>query len=84
MANVLNRTTKQFIASANTVEYPAQDWIINPDMTAVTGFASKYWTITGDTVSLMDQASRDAVDAAELAAPNGTPPSAFHAAAAAL
>lgn len=68
MANVLNRTTKQYITSANTVEYPVQDWIIEPDLSAVIGFASKYWTISGDVVSLMSQAERDAVDAAELAA----------------
>ncbi len=67
MANVLNRTTKQFIPSANTVEYPVEDWIINPDMSAVVGQPSKYWTISGDTVSLMSQGERDAVDAALIA-----------------
>jgi hypothetical protein len=68
MANVLNRTTKQFIASANTVEYPTAEWIINPDMSAVVGQPSKYWTITGDAVTLMNQAERNAVDAAALSA----------------
>lgn len=66
MATVLNRTTKQLIPSANTVEYPVIDWIIEPDLSAVTGFASKYWTISGDVVSLLDQAGRNAIDAAEL------------------
>jgi hypothetical protein len=37
-------------------------------LSAVTGFPSIYWTITGDTVSLMDSASRAAVDAAALSA----------------
>lgn len=64
MANVLNRTTKQFLASANTPDYPLVDWIHNPDMSAVTGFDSRYWIITGDTVTLMDAASRAALDAA--------------------
>ena len=68
MANVLNRTTKQYLASANTPDYPVIDWIINPDLSATTGFNSKYWTITGDVITLMSQAERDAVDAAELAA----------------
>lgn len=68
MASVLNRTTKQFISSANTPDYPVEDWIIEPDLSAVIGFDSKYWIITGDIVTLMDQAARDAVDAAELAA----------------
>ena len=68
MASVLNRTTKQYVRSANTPDYPTVDWIIDPDMSAVDGWPSKYWVITGDTVSLMDQAARDAVDAAELSA----------------
>ena len=66
MANVLNRTSKAFIASANTVDYPVAQWIIDPDMSAVAGYPSQYWIITGDVVSLMDQAQRDAVDTAAL------------------
>ena len=62
MASVLNRTTKAFRSSANTPDFPVADWIINPDMSAVTGFGSQYWIITGDVVTLMDQAARDAVD----------------------
>ena len=42
------------------------EWILNPDMSAVEGFPSQYWIITGDAVTLMDQAERDAVDAAAL------------------
>lgn len=68
MSTVLNRTTKAYITSANTVEYPVQDWIIEPDMSAVVGLPSKYWVITGDVVSAMPQAERDALDAAELQA----------------
>jgi len=68
MATVLNRTTKQVIPSANTVDFPIANWIINPDLSAVAGFSSIYWTITGDTVTLMNQAARDAVDAALLSA----------------
>ena len=66
MATVLNRTTKQLISSANTPDYPVGDWIINPNMSAVVGYESKYWIITGDVISLMDQTARDAVDAQEL------------------
>jgi hypothetical protein len=68
MASVLHRTTKQFLQSVNTPDYPVLDWIIEPDLSAVTGFDSKYWTITGDVVTLMDQSARDAVDAAEVEA----------------
>jgi len=63
MANVLNRTTKQYLASVNTPEYPVAEWIINPDLSAVSGQPAKYWVISGDSVTFMDQASRDAVDA---------------------
>lgn len=66
MASVLHRTTKQYIPSANTPDYPVEQWIHNPDLTAVQGYPSQYWIITGDTVTLMSQAERDAVDAATL------------------
>ena len=64
MANVLNRSTKQYLTSVSTPDYPIGSWIINPDMSAVAGEPSNYWVITGDNVTLMDQAARDAVDAA--------------------
>jgi len=65
MSNVLNRTTKQFLRSANTPDYPTVDWIHNPDLSAVAGQPSKYWIITGDVVTLMDSAAMAVVDAAE-------------------
>jgi hypothetical protein len=68
MSTVLNRTTRQLIVSANTPDYPLAQWIIEPNLSAVVGFGSKYWVITGDAVTLMSQAQRDAVDAADLAA----------------
>lgn len=79
MSNVLNRTTKEYLLSVNTPEYPVEDFIINPNVDAVTIsvdpktgvrelWPTKYWIITGDAVTLMDQAARDAVDAAELSA----------------
>lgn len=40
----------------------------NPDTSAVDGWDSKYWILTGDVLTLMDQAARDAVDVAEAAA----------------
>ena len=72
MASVLNRTTKQFRTSVHTDDFPTVDWIINPDLSAVVGFASKYWIITGDVVTLMTNEApdflRDAIDAAVAAA----------------
>lgn len=65
MASVLNRTTKVYLDSANTPDYPSAEWIINPDISAVAGWSTGYWRIVGDIVSLLTQAERDAVDAAE-------------------
>jgi len=67
MSNVLNRVTKVFIESVNTPDYPIADWIVGPDLSAVSGFPPKYWTINADdTVTLMTVAEQAAVDAAEL------------------
>ena len=64
MANVLHRTTKDYLISVNTPDFSVVDWIIDPDVSAVAGFPTRYWIITGDVVTLMDQAARDSVDAA--------------------
>lgn len=72
MASVLNRITKRYIKSANTPDFPAADWIIEPDISAVAGFARKYWVITGDVVSLMAQVDRDALDTVEAEAGKDT------------
>lgn len=68
MANVLNRSTKEYRKFVNTPDYSPALWIINPDISAVEGWDTKYWVITGDDVTLMDQAARDAVDAGEASA----------------
>lgn len=65
MANVVNRTTKRYKRSVNTPDYPIQDWIINPDMSLVAGYQSKYWIITGDVITLMDETARSQADADE-------------------
>lgn len=77
MANVLHRTTKVYLVSVNTPDYPEATWIINPDVTAVAGWPTRYWVITGDAVSLMSQAQRDAVDAALLDAARTATAAAF-------
>ncbi len=65
MANVLNRTTKEYLTSVNTPDFDVSLWVINPDLSAVIGFASKYWIITGDVVTLQNQAQRDITDDTE-------------------
>lgn len=63
MANVLNRTSKLYIESVNTPDFPETDWVINPDLTAVEGYASAYWLINpDDTISLMSAEDRADVD----------------------
>ena len=40
------------------------NWIHAPDLSAVVGFRNIYWIVTGDVISLMSLAGRDAVDLA--------------------
>jgi len=69
MAIVINRSTVQVVYSANTPDYPTENWIINPDISSLTGVPKKYWKISGDSVLEMDQSEKDAVDAAINALP---------------
>ena len=67
MASVLNRTTKEFRGSVNTPDYDPADWIINPDLSAVSGEPNKYWIIDppgSDTVRLATPAEQAVIDAA--------------------
>lgn len=43
MASVINRTTFQFLRSADTPRYPEPTWKKNPDMTQVAGLAKYLW-----------------------------------------
>jgi len=65
MPNYLHRTTKQYLESISPNDLPEPDanYIFMPDLSAVAGVPSKYWKITGDVVSEMSQAEKDAVDA---------------------
>jgi hypothetical protein len=60
MSNVLNRTTKVFLESVNTPDYAPADWIVNPDMSGVSGVPVERWVIEGDTVRAMTTAEADA------------------------
>lgn len=62
MANVINRTTLQYLQSVNTPDYSSIDWIINP---VLPNCLAKYWKIVGDLVLEMTQEEKDAVDLAE-------------------
>jgi hypothetical protein len=78
----LNRITKQLVDGKSPADMAAifggvfvdasgnaqsnANWIFNPDLSAVVGFLPRYWVISGDTVSLMSEGERDAVDVALL------------------
>lgn len=64
MSNALNRVSLQLKSSVNTPDFPADEWVINPDMSAVEGVDNKYWKLNGDIVSEMNPAEKDAVDLA--------------------
>lgn len=66
MADVIHRATFVQHYSVHTPDYPAQDWIVNPDLSAVSAVPKQYWKITGDVVSEMSQGEKDAVDAGQL------------------
>jgi len=67
---IIDRITKIIRFSVSDAEYDIADVIENPDLSAVENFEgnehapARYITITGDVVTLKDQAARDAVDAA--------------------
>lgn len=65
MASVLHRVTKQVLPSVNTPDYDPVDWIINPDLSAVTGLLAKYWVIEGDTIRAATTEEHSAIDALE-------------------
>ena len=64
MANVINRTTLEYLVSVNTPDYPEEEWIINPDLSMVQGVPRKYWKIDVDSVVPMSQEEKDAYDLA--------------------
>ncbi len=56
MADVLHRVTKRLLRSVNDPDYPTEDWIHNPDLSAVAGVPAERWVIEGDTVRAMTEA----------------------------
>ena len=66
MGDYLHRTTKAYLRSfsPNELPEPLVNYIEDPDLSAVVGVPSRYWIITGDVITEMSQAEKDAVDAA--------------------
>lgn len=71
MADVLHRTDGRYLRSVHSPDYPAQDWLLNPDLSAVAGLPVEQWVVEGDTVRPATDAERlpalKAVRAAALA-----------------
>lgn len=65
MATWLHIPTKKVYPSISRASLPVPivECLENPDLSVVVGQPNKYWVISGDAVSLMDRAARDAVDA---------------------
>ena len=64
MASVINKTTNQYLASVNTPDYSESDWVINPDLSSVSGIASKYWKVVDGQVVEMSSGEKAVVDGA--------------------
>lgn len=65
MGDYVHRMTKQYLQSVspNDLPEPLANYIEDPDLSAVVGVPNRYWVITGDVITEMDQAAKDAVDA---------------------
>ncbi|GAG22514.1 unnamed protein product [marine sediment metagenome] len=77
MAAVLNRTTREYRPSAHTPDYPAEDWIHNPELPE--GVPPRLWVIEGDAVRAMTAAETTASLAAAETARQAAKPAALQA-----
>lgn len=64
MSSAINKTTYQYLKSINTPDYSEDLWVINPDLSAVSGVAQKYWKVVDGAVVEMSTQEKQAVDAA--------------------
>lgn len=65
MPRWLHRSTRKMldsVASADLPE-PVENYIEDPDLSAVGSAPPHHWQITGDVITLLDQAGRDSADA---------------------
>jgi len=67
MSNVIHRTTTpiDYRKRMNTPDFPSGTWLINPDLSALSSVAQKYWKVVSETVVEMTQTEKDAVDASD-------------------
>jgi len=62
MASAIQKSTMIYRESVNTPDFDNDEWILNPDLSAVTGVPRKYWKLVGDEITEMSDAEKDAVD----------------------
>ncbi len=62
MADVVHRTTVQYLRSVHTPDYPIGTWIHDPDLSALSGVPQEHWKVVGDTVVEMNATEKEAVD----------------------
>lgn len=67
MSTVLKRSTLEIFESVNTPDYSEVDYLINPDLSALTYVPKYYWKLSGETVLEMSAEEKTAVDASRLA-----------------
>jgi hypothetical protein len=60
--NALHRTQFDYLEGVELDDYPVEIWVHNPNMTPVEGVLKRYWQLTGDTLSVMSQAQKEALD----------------------
>lgn len=62
MVAVLNRTTKDFLPTVHTPDYPTADYVHDPNMTPVAGLEKRDWKLVGDTPTVLTDAEWDAAN----------------------
>ncbi len=62
MASALQKSTMIYRESVNTPDYDNDEWILNPDLSAVTGVPRKYWKLSGNEIIEMTAEEKAVVD----------------------
>jgi hypothetical protein len=58
MGNILNKNTLQYIRSANEAEYNADEWLFNPDLSAVANVDKRFWKVDNNQVVEMSEGEK--------------------------
>ena len=67
MANVIKKTPNskgvyEYRKSVNTPDYPTADWLIDPDVSALSAIPRRHWKVSGSSVVEMSSAEKTVVD----------------------